>query len=181
MSKKKGNNYIIEGNVVKMELQRKNKESKWTIFDLEDLDRVINFPYTWYARQSTSNKKWYAMATVYNKHTTIQLQMFIMDLDGGHKAVADHINHDQLDNRKINLRVTTNGENLQNRKGKNINNVTGYRNVAYIKSIKKKPYHVQLMVDGKNTTLGKFSDVDEAGRFAEEMREKYYGKYKGLG
>ena len=38
---------------------------------------------------------------------------------------------------------------------------------------------VQLQVDGKNTKLGTFTDVDEAGAFAEEMREKYYGKFKG--
>jgi hypothetical protein len=180
VAKKKGNNYIIEGDIVKMELKRRNGESMWTIFDLDDLERVINFPYTWYARKSTSNNKWYVMATVYKEHTTIQLQMFIMNLDGGHELVADHINHNQLDNRKSNLRAISNGENLQNRKGRNKNNQSGYRNVAYIKNAKY-PYRVQLMVGGKNTVLGNFDDVHEAGRFAEEMRQKHYGKYKGLG
>jgi hypothetical protein len=35
------------------------------------------------------------------------------------------------------------------------------------------------MINGKNTVLGKFSDVHEAGKFAEEMRQKHYGDYAG--
>lgn len=69
--------------------------------------------------------------------------------------------------------------NTKHRKGKNSNNVSGYRNVTYMKNIKKKPYHVVLMIRGKRTTLGKFSDVHEAGQFAEEMRQKYYGEFAG--
>lgn len=175
----KKNNYIIDGDVVRIELRRKNKESLWTLIDLDDLDRVINYPYSWNSTISTSNKKIYVRTRQLDKNVSIQLQVFIMNLDGGHKAVADHINHDQLDNRKSNLRVITNGENSRSRKAKNINNQSGYRNVAYIKD-SKHPYRVQLMVDGKNSVLGHFDDVDEAGAFAEEMRQKYYGKYKGL-
>ena len=47
MAKKKGNNYIIdeENGIAKIELNRWNgKENLWAIIDLEDLDRVINFP-----------------------------------------------------------------------------------------------------------------------------------------
>ena len=68
---------------------------------------------------------------------------------------------------------------MQNRSGKNKNNTSGYRNVSYIKGEGK--YIVQLQVDGKNKRLGEFDDVHEAGKFAEEMRKKYYGKYKGAG
>ena len=48
MAKKKGNNYIIdeENGIAKIELNRWNNENLWAIIDLEDLDRVINFPYT---------------------------------------------------------------------------------------------------------------------------------------
>ena len=81
--------------------------------------------------------------------------------------------------RSYNLRRITQQENLRHRKSKNKNNTTGYRNVIYNKTYKTRPYHVQLQINGKNKVLGKFSDVHEAGRFAEEMRQKYYGEFAG--
>lgn len=41
---------------------------------------------------------------------------------------------------------------------------------------------MQLQVDGKNTCLGRFAyeDLDKAGKFAEEMRQKYYGEFAGV-
>ena len=64
---KKGNNYIIdeENQLVKIELKRRGKESLYTIIDLEDLEKVINFPYTWFAKYSWANQSYYAMATEY--------------------------------------------------------------------------------------------------------------------
>ena len=40
---------------------------------------------------------------------------------------------------------------------------------------------VQLSINKKNTCLGKFEydELDKAGQFAEEMRQKYYGEFAG--
>ena len=40
-------------------------------------------------------------------------------------------------------------------------------------------YKVVLSIDGKPKRLGSFKDVDEAGAFAELMRQKYYGEFAG--
>ena len=89
---------------------------------------------------------------------------------------VDHINFDTMDNRRENLRITNNSENLRNRSGENgnRNNTSGYRIVSYSKTCKK--WIVQMQIQGKNTCLGKFDDVHEAGLFAEKMREQYYSK-----
>lgn len=186
---KKGNNYIIEGNTVKMELKRNNgNESFWTTFDLEDLGKVINFPNTWHATFNKANQEWYVVSDYYTddengnrirQSQQVLLHMFIMDSEGTRKIHVDHIDHNPMNNTKENLRVTDSSKNLRNRGGKNSNNSTGYRNVAYIKYYKSYVYAVQLMVNGKNTTLGRFTDVDEAGAFAEKMRQKYYGEFAG--
>ena len=186
MAKKKGNNYIIdkENNLVRIELQRRNgKESLWTIIDLEDFDKVINFPYTWYARFSPNNQCYYAFATVHvgvidgkQKNKIVALHQFVLDTD----KFVDHIEHDTLDNRKSKLRIIDNKHNLRNRKGRNNNNKSGYRNVSW--SNREKKWIVQLQVDGKNTCLGKFpkDQLEDAGKFAEEMRKKYYGEFAGV-
>ena len=186
MAKKKGNNYIIdkENNLVRIELQRRNgKESLWTIIDLEDFDKVINFPYTWWAKYSWANKSYYAMASehvgVREDGTQIKnivaLHQFVLDTD----KTVDHIEHDTLDNRKSKLRIVETKDNLKNRKGRNSNNKSGYRNVSW--SNREQKWIVQLQVNGKNTCLGKFpkDKLEDAGKFAEEMRKKYYGEFSG--
>jgi hypothetical protein len=183
---KRGNRYLIKGNAVHIELRRRNQESLWAIIDIDDLKKVVEFDYTWHAEWKKDINGYYASATKHlgiingkQKSKSLYLHKFILNDDS--KIDIDHINHNTLDNRKENLRMSKVFENSRYRKGKNSNNISGYRNVAYIKSIKKKPYHVQLMVDGKNTVLGKFSDVDKAGVFAEEMRQKFYGEFAGEG
>ena len=167
MAKKKGNNYIIdkENNLVRIELQRRN------------------FPYTWYARFSPNNQCYYVFATVHvgvidgkQKNKIVALHQFVLDTD----KFVDHIEHDTLDNRKSKLRIIDNKHNLRNRKGRNNNNKSGYRNVSWSNGEQK--WIVQLQVDGKNTCLGKFpkDQLEEAGKFAEEMRKKYYGEFAGV-
>lgn len=185
---KRGNNFIIENDIVKMECIRKGKESIWAIIDLKNYERVKNFSFTWSASYDKTIDDYYIRASVYKDDENgnrikipkpLLLHMFLMNPDGNIWIQVDHINHNPKDNRECNLRVTEASKNARNRDGKNSNNKTGYRNVAYIKSDWYKPYWVQIMVDGKNTVLGKFHDVDEAGAFASDMRKKYYGKYKG--
>lgn len=156
----------------------------WTIIDLEDLERVLSYPYSWHATYNTHSNSWYAVATTYlgttgKTNMNTFLNAFILNPDGNPDICVDHIHHDTLDNRKINLRSTETIYNTKNRKSKNSNNKTGYRNVAYIPSNGSKPYIVQIMIDGKNTRLKSFSDIDEAGIYAEEMRRKYYKDFAG--
>lgn len=177
---KKGNNYIVdkENNIAKIELQRRNKESLWVTIDLEDLERVINFPYTWFAlKYNEATDDYYAGCSEY--HPELQqsrpyyLHQFIM---GTRTERIDHINRKIRDCRKENLRVITVKQNATNRTQKNRNNKSGYRNVSWDNWYKQ--WKVQLQVDGKNKILGMFPEdkLEEAGKFAEEMRKKYYGE-----
>lgn len=178
MARKRGNNYVIdkENNIAKIELHRRNKESLWTIIDLDDLEKVINFPYTWYAKYNHTNNEYYVVASVYHPELQqtrpIFLHQFLTNANG---KDVDHENNDTLDNRKSNMRVVMESNNSKNRKGRNRNNKSGYRNVSLIKG----KWVVQLQIDGKNKRLGSFDDVHKAGKFAEEMRQKYYGEYAG--
>lgn len=178
MARKRGNNYVvdIENNIARIELHRRNKESLWTIIDLDDLEKVIDFPYTWFAKYNHTNDEYYVVASVYHPELQqtrpIFLHQFLTNANG---KDVDHINNDTLDNRKSNMRVVMESNNSKNRKGRNRNNKSGYRNVSLIKG----KWVVQLQIDGKNKRLGSFEDVHEAGKFAEEMRQKYYGEYAG--
>lgn len=113
-------------------------------------------------------------------HKTIRLNRFIVNATDK-RFTVDHINHNTLDNRKCNLRITKPKENSQNRTSCNKNNSLGIRNVFYNKNIKKKPYVVQLHINGKNKIMGNFENVEDAKECATSMREKYYGEFAGAG
>lgn len=180
IAKKKGNSYIIdeENAIVKIELHRRNQESLYTIIDLEDLEKVVGFPYSWFAQYDKDIDNYYAKSSVYNTDTKrskpLFLHQFIMDANG---KIVDHKNSNTLDNRKSNLRVVADSNNSKNRKGKNKNNTSGYRNVCWNKNINK--WIVQMQINKKHTVLGQFDDVHEAGVFAEKMRLQLYGEFAG--
>lgn len=184
---KKGNNYKIdkENNVAHIELVRQKKENLWTTIDLEDLERVLSFPFSWVTRYDKTLHDYYAVSIVYStdkngkrKGKPIYLHQFLMNAKD-EKEWVDHINHKPRDNRKENLRFISVSNNSRNRKTKNRNNRSGYRNVCWEK--KSKRWIVQLQVNGKNTVLKKFkeNELEEAGKYAEKMRKELYGEFAG--
>ena len=88
-------------------------------------------------------------------------------------------NNDTLDNRKSNLRIVEDRHNSQNRKGRNKNNKSGYRNVSWDGN----RWVVQLSIDGKNVCFGRFKkdELELAAKCAEEARQKHYGEFAGRG
>ena len=173
------NDYIIDGDVTKIIMTAIDGKEVITLIDTEDLERVKSFGMRWCIKYYKEMDSTYADATNWEevngqlKFTSHRLNNLLLNPPKG--FCTDHINHDTLDNRKVNLRTVSVSNNGRNRKGKNSNNKSGYRNVCWINN----QWVVQLQIDGKNTRLAYFDDVDEAGQYAEKMRQKYYGEYAG--
>lgn len=154
-----------------------------TLIDTEDIERLETYGYSWYSVWKPELNSYYVRSSKYkgqhpngnSKFEMVYLHRFIMNASEG--EYVDHINHNILDNRKSNLRIIPQDKNTKHRSGKNSNNKSGYRNVCWNKTYNK--WVVQLQIDGKNTILDKFDDVHEAGKFAEDMRKKHYGKFAG--
>lgn len=174
------NKYIIDGDSAIIYWYSEKLDKNFEIFvDAEDIHKLIEIGYSIYCKQHKRNY-YYPVITRRimgpdgkKKYETRCLHSFLVDCSSGYDT--DHINNNNMDNRKENLRIIEHKHNIKNRKGKNSNNKSGYRNVCWIEG----KWLVQLQINGKSTRLGKFDDVHEAGRFAEEMRTKYYGEYKG--
>lgn len=85
----------------------------------------------------------------------------------------DHIDGNKLNNVISNLREATNAENLANR-GKQKNNTSGYKNVCW--DIVRNNYKVSVRRNGKLTQRST-KDLEEACRWANELRNKLHGEY----
>ena len=164
----------------------RRKEKIELFISLEDLDKLLNLDVTWYAYHNWSNNSYYGRTTQYlgtkngkPKYKMIYIQKYLIEYEykeKGEKFCLDHINHNTLDNRRDNLRIIKGKLNSIYRKQRNSNNKSGYRNVCWIRDCWK----IQLQINGKNYRFPeKFIDVNEAGKFAEEMRQKYYGEFAG--
>jgi hypothetical protein len=175
--------YIIKDNITEIYITNRKEEKFIIKIDTEDLERVLNKGESWYVAWFEKSKGYYACMTEHlgsingkQKSRTLLLNRFIVNAEK--KTIVDHENHNTLDNRRENLRLASVQENGKNRKGKNSNNTSGYRNVSQV----GKWWYVQMQINGKNTLLKKFplNELDEAGTYAMEMRNFHYGEFQGV-
>ena len=76
--------------------------------------------------------------------------------------VVDHKNGNGLDNRRDNLRICTQAENLRNRKI-NENNTSGFKGVFFDPGTRNsKPWRSRIAVGGQRINLGRFGSPEEA-------------------
>lgn len=176
------NEYKIVDDYVIIYIKKRMGEILETYIDLEDFEKVKSYNLKWTVRFEQHTNSYYAQSSKYlgiingkPKYRTTYLHRIILDIDNipnSRNIIPHHKNHDTLDNRKYNLQIKNTADNSVIRKEINKNNKSGYRNVFWNK--RKEKWVVHLQINGKNTQLGSFIDVHEAGKFAEEMRLKYY-------
>ena len=106
------------------------------------------------------------------KPTTLYLHREIMKAPKG--MYVDHINGDTLDNRRRNLRLCSNSENMRNR-GKNTNNTSGYKGVSFSKE--RNMWESKIIHQYKTYHLGYFNTKEKAARAYNRGAKKYHGKF----
>lgn len=116
----------------------------------------------------------YAVRSVWKTRTTVYMHRQILGiLDAGRRVRGDHINHNTLDNQRHNLRIVTHKQNLENRTGAQVNNLsTGVRGVSLVRS--RGTYRAYVKHNGIMRNLGDFKTLAEADRAAVEGRAKYF-------
>jgi hypothetical protein len=90
---------------------------------------------------------------------------------------VDHINKNGLDNRKENLRICTNYQNLWNSKLYK-SNTSGYKGVYWCKHYNK--WHTRIKVCGKQKHIGYFKDIIEAKEAYIKAAKQYFGEFYSI-
>lgn len=98
------------------------------------------------------------------RHKTKAYRMHKMVMHAPKGMYVDHINRDKLDNRKSNLRIVTNSQNMLNT-GMYSNNTSGHKGVVYHKRDKR--WVAQVKLNYKNIILGRFKNIDDAVKARE--------------
>ena len=138
-----------------------NNEKCRALIDLEDKQLVKD-------KKWCCNKNGYVISGSSKPFTYLhRLIMSAQDCD-----YVDHINGNTLDNRKQNLRLCTNAENLQNRVNIPTNNSSGIIGVHFDRSRNK--WKVEIGVNGKNKYIGRYNTLEEATKARRDAELLYY-------
>ena len=86
---------------------------------------------------------------------------------------VDHIDGNRDNNAWVNLRLVTRSQNQKNTPTSQ-NSKTGFKNVFPCKN----GYRVLVTINGKQTYIGKYKDLELACLVANEARNLYYGEYE---
>jgi hypothetical protein len=146
-------------------------QNKYTLVDDEDYNRlnklnwhILNKGNTFYAKRNATIK--YNFIYMHRMIMNPKINMYV-----------DHINKNGLDNRKENLRICTNYQNLWNSKLYK-SNTSGYKGVYWCKHYNK--WHTRIKVCGKQKHIGYFKDIIEAKEAYIKAAKQYFGEFYSI-
>lgn len=140
---------------------------KFAIVDAQDAEIVQQ--YRWFYLGSGYAAR-YASGSKGRKMTLMHREL----MGAGPDQLVDHVNHDGLDNRRVNLRVCSKAENQRNQR-RNSKNTTGHKGVSYDKVRGK--FAANIQVDGRQIALGRFDAIEDAVSAYEVAAKRYHGDF----
>ncbi len=143
-----------------------------TLVDLNDYENLIQ--YKWCSIQKRD--KFYAGRGQWIKDRTKIMYLHRILLNAKPKEFVDHINGDTLDNRRINLRLCSNKDNVRNQ-SLNKKNKSGYKGVRNTNRNLTKKYLASIGVNNKSIYLGYFHTAKKAAIAYNNAAIEYFGKF----
>lgn len=165
------NKYRVEGGVCFIDCFNTKGVFRGSIMiDPEDLNLVKD--YQWHIEDSRRNLQ-YGQASTNGKlpTKTVRIHRLLMP----NSVQIDHINHNGLDNRRINLRACDNRENNCN-KNFSMNPRSGYTGIRYNEKVGS--YYVRIMVHKKEVSLGHYKTLEEALEARRQGELRYFGEFR---
>lgn len=140
--------------------------------DAQDFEKISQFK--WCAKKSGS--RYYAVAYVRGggRSNNKQVAMHRLILDYYGPLDVDHINGNQLDNRKCNLRIVTRSQNNLNQK-KVRKGTSKYKGVYFDK--RRKRYIAEAKLNGKRIFQKSFMTEIDAAKAYDEIAKKHFGEF----
>lgn len=135
------------------------------VVDESDLGLVASR--CWRARWDEESRTFYVSSGRYSFHRVL------MDAPPG--MVVDHIDNNGLNNRRCNLRIVTNAQNVRRARQKRVPKTSRFTGVNYDKRLKK--WRCQIKYIYKTIYLGMYESEIEAARFYDLVAKKLFGEF----
>lgn len=156
-------------------------QGKFAMVDDEDYDFLMQWK--WCASSAIGRNTRYATRSeLYTKNKLrpcVKMHRVILKITDPNTKV-DHINHDGLDNQKINLRIGTHAQNMMNRTGYGRSKYLGVSADSSSAKGGKIRWVARVSHQKKRIHLGVFDNEIDAALAYNEAAEKYYGEFANL-
>lgn len=165
------NDYEVRGDVTVVIINSDKHGRLEFIIDTEDLSRV-KVASTWFANPSNNpGRKSFYVHGYLGDGKYVQLHRYLLGINDP-EQVIDHINRNPLDNRKSNLNLVTQAENVQNSSIR-CDNTSGHKGVSWNK--RRCKWRAYITVDKSNQiSLGYYEDVNEAIKARKEAEDELF-------
>jgi hypothetical protein len=172
MAKTLTNEYIKKGDYYELHIDGSIHGNKIIKIDNDDVEKIKKHHWC-IIKCCRCNKVYYYIIS-----DGLLIQRFIMNIiNKDRNIVVDHKNGDTLDNRKNNLKVCSQKENVR-KSELSLNNTSGHVGVCWYKNTGQ--WMAKIQVDYKQITLGYFDNIEDAVKAREKAEITYFGEYTPL-
>jgi hypothetical protein len=147
---------------------------KVALIDDEDFDLVSQYYCCYDPKGYALCKKYMGKVGKVSKWKVYRMHRLILGFPEG--MSVDHINHDTLDNRKINLRICTHAQNMKNQTSQVGSSI--YKGVCFNKEQKK--WRAAITASGKRVYLGDFKTQEAAAIAYNKAAAELHGEFACL-
>ena len=142
-------------------------KDKKIFIDIEDVEKIDK--YTW-----NINSTGYARTEIGGRKNKISIMMHRLIMNAKDGEVVDHINHNTVDNRKKNLRICSQKDNVRYARVRT-DNISGVTGVGYTKREGK--WRARIHVNGSDIGLGYYNNFEDAVTARLDGERKYFGEF----
>jgi len=145
-------------------------QGKFAIVD--DADYLELMKYKWYAHNLSG--VYYADRAIRRNNKVVNVSMHRQIMGAQFGQQIDHKNGNGLDNRRCNLRFSTQQQNVQSQRPTR-GGTSKYKGVSWIKQYQK--WYACIKCNGKNRNLGYFDNEMEAAKVYDEKAKELFGEF----
>lgn len=164
-------NKYVQKNVV-TEIYIKDKV---ILVDTDEVERLKFFNWYLTSEMNRESAKMYVKADYPKEKRKVYIHRHILGLDKASVSV-DHINHDPLDNRKINLRIATASQQMANQEPYKWKKSSVYKGVSFARN----SYFAYINKDKRRYRLGYFKSENEAAHAYNKKAVELFGEFAYL-